>query len=193
MPSLSARRWILALRSSRRFLKRDVYISATKGAVLAYNNRISFPGWLSDALCVVTEGSSNSRRELYSDDEESIIFARAPAMLTAVANIVAKGDLSQRALYAGLAPVPDSERKGEPELWAQFESARLTGLSGGLGRLPTTKVTLPRMATFAKFVTACETAFWPEGTFPRRLGCQSAVCRPPVVALSPSRAPDSRQ
>jgi Toprim domain len=151
---------------------RDVYISAVKGAVLAYNNLSSLPEWLSDALCVVTEGSSDSRRELYSDDEESIIFARAPAMLTAVTNIIAKGDLSQRALYAGLAPVPDSERKDEPELWAQFESARaeilgasLTGLSEGLGRLPITRVMLPRMATFAKFVTACETAFWPEGTF----------------------------
>jgi hypothetical protein len=151
---------------------RDVYISATKGAVLAYNNLSSLPEWLSDALCVVTEGSSDSRRELYSDDEESIIFARAPTMLTAVTNIIAKGDLSQRALYAGLAPVPDSERKDELELWAQFESVRpeilgalLTGLSEGLGRLPTTRVTLPRMATFAKFVTACETAFWPEGTF----------------------------
>jgi hypothetical protein len=151
---------------------RDVYIPATKGAVLAYNNLSSLPNWLSDALCVVTEGSSDSRRELYSDDEESIIFARAPAMLTAVTNIVVKGDLSQRTLYAGLAPVPDSERKDEPELWAQFEAARseilgalLTGLSMGLRRLSTIKVTLPRMATFAKFVTACETAFWPEGTF----------------------------
>ena len=151
---------------------RDVYIAATKGAVLAYNNLSSLPDWLSDALCVVTEGSSDSRRELYSDDEESLIFARAPAMLTAVTNIIAKGDLSQRALYAGLAPVPDSERKDEPELWAQFDSARpeilgalLTGLSEGLRRLPTIKVTLPRMATFAKFVTGCETAFWPAGTF----------------------------
>ena len=68
--------------------------------------------------------------------------------------------------------MPDSERKDEPELWAQFESARpeilgalLTGLSEGLRRLPTIRVNLPRMATFAKFVTACETAFWPEGAF----------------------------
>jgi hypothetical protein len=163
---------------------RDVYISATKGAVLAYNNLSSLPEWLSDALCVVTEGSSDSRRELYSDDEESIIFARAPAMLTAVTNIIAKGDLAQRTLYAGLAPVPDAERKDEPELWAQFESAwpeifgaLLTGLSTGLGRLSTIKVTLPRMATFAKFVTACETAFWPEGTFLAAYGvnAESAV------------------
>ena len=50
---------------------RDVYIAATKGAVLAYDNLSSLPDWLSDALCVITEGSSDSRRELFSDDDES--------------------------------------------------------------------------------------------------------------------------
>ena len=36
----------------------------------------------------------------------------------------------------------------------------------GLDRLPTLKPPrLPRMATFAKWSIACETAFWPEGTF----------------------------
>jgi hypothetical protein len=151
---------------------RDVYIAATRGAVLAYNNLSSLPGWLSDALCVVTEGSSDSRRELYSDDEESIIFARAPAMLTAVENVIARGDLADRTLYATLAPVPPSERKDEADFWKLAEAARpeilgalLTGLSEGLRRLPTLKTSLPRMATFAKFAAACETAFWPEGTF----------------------------
>ena len=151
---------------------RDVYIAAVKGAVLAYNNLSSLPPWLSDALCVVTEGSGDSRRELYSDDEESIIFARAPAMLTAVENIIARGDLADRTLYATLAPVLPSERKDEAELWKEVEAARpeifgalLTGLSEGLRRLPTLKASLPRMATFAKFAAACETAFWPEGTF----------------------------
>lgn len=68
--------------------------------------------------------------------------------------------------------MPDSERKDEPELWAQFEGARpkilgalLTGLSVGLRRLPTIKANLPRMATFARFVMGCETAFWDKGTF----------------------------
>ena len=59
-------------------------------------------------------------------------------MLTAVTNIIAKGDLAQRALYAGLAPVPDPRGKDEPELWAGFELARpeilgalLTGFERG--------------------------------------------------------------
>ena len=44
--------------------------------------------------------------------------------------------------------------------------ALLSGLSVGLRRLPTLKPSsLPRMATFAKWAMACETAFWPEGAF----------------------------
>jgi hypothetical protein len=151
---------------------RDVYIAAIKSGMLFYNNLSSLPDWLSDVLCVITEGSSESRRELYTDDDESVIFARAPAMLAAVNNLVTQGDLGARTLYAGLAPVPDSERKAEPELWKEFNDAApevfgalLTGLSVGLRRLPTIKTTLPRMATFAQSTMACETAFWPEGTF----------------------------
>jgi hypothetical protein len=151
---------------------RDVYIAAIKSGMVFYNNLSSLPDWLSDVLCVITEGSSESRRELYTDDDESVIFARAPAMLAAVNNIVTQGDLGARTLYAGLVPVPDSERKAEPDLWDEFNKAApeilgalLTGLSVGLRRLPTIKTTLPRMATFAQFAMACETAFWPEGTF----------------------------
>jgi hypothetical protein len=151
---------------------RDVYIAAIKSGMVAYNNLSSLPDWLSDALCVISEGSSESRRELYTDDDESVVFARAPAMLAAINNIVTQGDLGARTLYAGLAPVPDSERKTEPELWKEFNEAApeilgalLTGLSVGLRRLPTIKTTLPRMATFAQSAMACETAFWREGTF----------------------------
>jgi hypothetical protein len=163
---------------------RDVYIAAIKSGMVFYNNLSSLPDWLSDVLCVITEGSSESRRELYTDDDESVIFARAPAMLAAVNNIVTQGDLGARTLYAGLTPVPDSERKAEPELWKEFNEAApeilgalLTGLSTGLRRLPTIKTTLPRMATFAQFAMACETAFWPEGTFAAayEINAQNAV------------------
>ncbi len=151
---------------------RDVYIAAIKSGMVVYNNLSSLPEWLSDVLCVVSEGSSDSRRELFSDDDESVIFARAPIILAAINNIVTQGDLGARTLYAGLAPVPDSERKDEPELWKEFNEAApeilgalLTGLSVGLRRLPTIKANLPRMATFARFVMGAETAFWDQGTF----------------------------
>jgi hypothetical protein len=152
---------------------RDVYVVATKSGTVAYNNLSDLPPWLSDALCVVTEGSGDSRRELYTDDDESLIFACVPAMIAGVANVITRGDLADRTLYVELTAVPESERRAEPEFWAEVEKegpailgALLNALVTGLKRLPTLELkTLPRMATFAKFVTACETEFWNEGDF----------------------------
>jgi len=152
---------------------RDVYIAATKSAMIAYNNLSDLPDFMSDALCTATEGSGDSRRELYTDEDESLIFACVPAMLAGVENVITRGDLADRTLYVGLTAVPESERRAEPEFWAEVERERpailgalLNALVTGLKRLPTLELkALPRMATFAKFVVACETEFWPEGTF----------------------------
>jgi hypothetical protein len=151
---------------------RDAYVGAINSALLVFNNLTSMPDWLSDVLCVITEGSGDSRRGLFTDADESVVYACSPAMLTAVTNIVTKGDLGARTLYAALAPVLESERKTEPDLWREFNDsapeilgALCTSLSVGLRRLPTIKSNLPRMATYAKFAMACETAFWPKGTF----------------------------
>ena len=151
----------------------DVYVAANAGYVLCFNNLSNLPDWLSDAFCVVTEGSGHSQRALYTDKDESLLFACAPLFLTGVTNIIVHGDLMQRTMFAGLTPVPNDERVADEDFYALLTKERpailgalLSGLSVGLRRLPTLKPSsLPRMATFAKWAMACETAFWPEGTF----------------------------
>jgi hypothetical protein len=160
------------VRSPPRTLQ-DVYVAANAGYVLCFNNLSNLPDWLSDAFCVVTEGSGHSQRALYTDNDESLLFACVPLFLTAVTNIIVQGDLMQRTVFAALAPVPNDERMADEDFHAVLASERpailgalLSGLSVGLRRLPTLKPSsLPRMATFAKWAMACETAFWPEGTF----------------------------
>jgi hypothetical protein len=155
--------------------QRDIYIVANKSAMVVYNNLSYLPDWLSDGLCLITEGSGDSRRELYTDDDESLIYACVPAMIAAVDNIITRGDLADSTLYASLAAVPPEERMAEPEFWKWVKEeqpailgALLNALSTGLKRLPTLQIgALPRMATFAKWVTACETEFWEEGAFLR--------------------------
>ena len=56
----------------------DVYVAANAGYVLCFNNLSNLPDWLSDAFCVVTEGSGHSQRALYTDKDESLLFACAP-------------------------------------------------------------------------------------------------------------------
>ena len=72
-----------------------------------------------------------------------------------------------------LEPIPEESRRPEAELWAAFEARRprilgalLDAVVVGLRRLPETHLPrLPRMADFALWATACETALWPAGTF----------------------------
>jgi hypothetical protein len=72
-----------------------------------------------------------------------------------------------------LAPIAERQRRPENALWREFELARpqilgalLTAAAHGLHMLPRVCLKrLPRMADFALWVTACESAFRPAGTF----------------------------
>jgi hypothetical protein len=64
-------------------------------------------------------------------------------------------------------------RQPEQELWAAFEAERprilgalLDAVAMGLAMLSKTKLEkVPRMADFALWTTACETALWLSGAF----------------------------
>src|SRR4029079_14024367 len=81
-------------------------------------------------------------------------------------------DLADRALLLTLEPISEERRLPESELWETFEAERprilgalLDGAVPGIKKLPQTKPEwLPRMADFALWATACESAFWPDGT-----------------------------
>jgi hypothetical protein len=72
-----------------------------------------------------------------------------------------------------MGPIRDERRRPEAELWHQFETARpcilgalLDAVAHGLRMRERIQfVRLPRMADFAKWSTACETALWSPGTF----------------------------
>ena len=95
-----------------------------------------------------------------------------------IEDVVTRSDLADRAVFLTLDAIPEARRRPESALWAAFEQARpgLLGLlldaaAHGLGRLSTTRLDrLPRMADFALWATACETALWPAGTFAAAYG-----------------------
>ena len=104
---------------------------------------------------------------------DGLFDAARPVILNGIEDIVARPDLADRALFLTLEPIPESRRKPEAELWTAFEVVRpyilgalLDVVVEGLKRLPETRLEeLPRMADFALWATACETAIWPAGTF----------------------------
>jgi hypothetical protein len=158
---------------------RDLFIAAKNGHVLAFDNVSGLPAWTSDTLCRLATGGSFAVRQLYTDDDELLFDAARPIILNGIEDIVTRPDLAERAVFLTLEPIPEERRRPEAELWAAFEAEKprilgvlLDAVVEGLKRLPQTHLPkLPRMADFALWATACETALWPAGTF------WSAYCR----------------
>jgi hypothetical protein len=152
---------------------RDLFIAANNGHVLTFDNVSGLSGWISDTLCRLATGGGFAVRQLYTDQDEVLFDAARPVILNGIEDIVTRPDLADRAIFLTLEPIPEDCRRTERELWAAFEKVRpeilgalLDAVSVGLKRLPETKLEkLPRMADFALWATACETAIWDEGTF----------------------------
>jgi hypothetical protein len=152
---------------------RDLFIAASNGHVLAFDNVSGLPAWISDTLCRLATGGGFAVRQLYSDQDEVLFDAARPVILNGIEDIVTRPDLADRALFLTLEPIPEESRRPEQALWAAFEAERplifavlLDAVAKGLAMLPQTKLDkLPRMADFALWATACETALWPQGTF----------------------------
>jgi hypothetical protein len=152
---------------------RDLFIAASNGHVLAFDNVSGLPAWISDTLCRLATGGGFAVRQLYSDQDEVLFDAARPVILNGIEDIVTRPDLADRAVFLTLEPIPEDRRRPEQELWTAFEAERprilgvlLDAVAKGLAELPRTKLDkLPRMADFALWATACETALWPQGTF----------------------------
>ena len=118
-------------------------------------------------------GGGFAVRQLYTDQDEVLFDAARPVILNGIEDIVSRPDLADRAAFLTLEPIPEERRRTEAELWTAFEAERprilgvlLDAVVEGMKRLPETHLPkLPRMADFALWATACETALWPAGTF----------------------------
>ena len=95
-----------------------------------------------------------------------------------------------------LAPIAERQRRTEHAFWREFELARphilgalLDAVAHGLQMLPRVRLQrLPRMADFALWATACESAFRPAGTLEtayfnnRRDAVENIIDADPVAA-----------
>ena len=161
---------VSGLRSAPRE-ERDCWIAAGNAGMLAFDNLSSIPGWLSDALCRIATGGGYATRQLHTDDDEILFDAVRPILLTSVSDVIARSDLADRAILIELPPMPKEKRRPEEEFNAAFEAARprilgalLDAMVLGLQRRDQVTLSkLPRLADFAVWATACETAFTSKG------------------------------
>jgi hypothetical protein len=119
-----------------------------------------------------------------------------PILLNGIEEVISRPDLGDRAIFLTLGPIGEEQRRSETELWREFELERprilgalLDAAAHGLGAVGSVRLgRLPRMADFALWATACETALWPAGTFARaytanrRLAIERIIDTDPVAA-----------
>src|SRR5215471_14075612 len=143
---------------------RDLFIAASNGWIVGYDNVSRIPSWLSDALCRLATGGGFSTRKLYTDDEEQLFNAQRPSVLNGIEDFVNRPDLADRTVFLTLEPIPEDRRKADRALQNELDRVRPQILGAllnlmvlGLRRLPQTQLArLPRMADFALWGTACE-------------------------------------
>jgi hypothetical protein len=176
--------------------ERDLVIAANNSHVLAYDNLSGLPHSLSDGFCRLATGGSFGLRQLYTDQDEVLFQAARPILFNGIEDIISRPDLADRAIFLTLAFLADQHRRPERQFWQEFEAARpfilgslLDAAAHGLRNLPAVRLRqLPRMADFAVWATACETAFWPAGTFVcayhanRRIAIEDSIEADPVAA-----------
>lgn len=146
--------------------ERDLMISASRSWILAYDNLSKIAHGMSDALCRLSIGGGFATRQLYSDSEEQVFDCKRPVILNGIADLTNRSDLLDRSINLVLPPIQNTERLPESVYWKKFDDlkprifgALLDVTCDVLRRLD--KVNLPqfpRMADFARWATAAESA-----------------------------------
>ncbi len=135
----------------------DLYVAARHAYVLATDNLSHIGTEMSDALCVLCTGGGYARRTLYTTDEETVLRARRPIIMTGVTPVITAPDLLDRAIAIALAPREDRDRATEDDLERMW-TATLPVSMGVIydltaavmrERSATRLASLPRMADYA--------------------------------------------
>jgi hypothetical protein len=151
---------------------RDLSIAANNSAVLIFDNLSYLSSWFSDALCRLSTGGGFTTRQLYTDGNEVLFDGQRPIILNGVEELASRTDLVDRSIILELSVIERYTQ--EREFWKRFEQAhpRLLGalldvVVDALGKLPEVRLReTPRMADFATFATAAESALgFPKGAF----------------------------
>jgi hypothetical protein len=153
--------------------ERDLIVAAYNSHALVFDNLSKVDLWLADALCRISTGGGFSARMLHTDRDEAVFYATRPIVLNGIPALTDRADLADRAITIRLRPIPEDERRPEDEIAAEWEQAAplvlgalLDAVCSGLRNLPAVKLTrAPRMADFAKWITACEPGLgWDQGS-----------------------------
>jgi hypothetical protein len=114
---------------------------------------------MQDSLCTMLTGGAFSRRERYTDNEESLTDVTRPVIINSITGVVTRPDLTDRFICIELPTISDSQREAvgamkvrQKLLMGSIFGGLLNHFSAALAELPKIEkegLPLPRMADFA--------------------------------------------
>ena len=145
-------------------------IAAANNHVIGFDNLSTMPAWLSDALCRTSTGAGDAYRQLYTDADEVVFNYIKPIIFTGIEEVGTRGDFLDRCLLITLPAIEKTRRKTEKEFLREFQAAHplilgalLDAASLALQNYARVALPeLPRMADFATWIAACESAILPR-------------------------------
>ncbi len=147
-------------------------------------------------MCRLASGGSFAVRQLYTDREEALFQAARPVILNGIEDVITRQDFVDRTIFLTLPHLCENRRRPEREVWRDFQAAQpyilgamVAAASYGLRNLPKVRLErLPRMADFALWSAACETALWPAGTFLRAFDANRRAALEDMIESDPVAA-----
>ncbi|ALI34767.1 hypothetical protein NMY3_00555 [Candidatus Nitrosocosmicus oleophilus] len=143
--------------------KEDLIQSLEHHYVNYFDNVSYISAPVSDILCRAVTGSGNSKRELYTTDEDFIYKYKRTIGINGINIVTTRQDLLDRSLTLKVDRIPENKRRKEQEIKEQFERMRpyvlgyifdvLVKFQKYLKEHPKEKLLkeLPRMADFAEY------------------------------------------
>ncbi len=154
--------------------KRDFLQKAAHCYILMLDNQNSLPEWFQDTLCRLVTGESDSKRVLYSDDEDLVWSMKRAVLLNGINPPSERGDVQDRTLPIELERLDRNKRLAEDDFWMQFSlkqpellGAVFDALSGALRARHTVKLDeRPRLTDWGLYAAALyESQGWGVDTF----------------------------
>jgi hypothetical protein len=130
-----------------------------------YDNLRKMPEWLSDDFCRTVTGTANSKRELYTDDDDIIFQYMRPIGFNGIPIVANKSDLVDRGLIIEVERItPDARRSWKDDIKPALERIRprlLGFIFDTIVKVLMTKaqggINLKSVSRMADFEVACET------------------------------------
>jgi len=142
--------------------RRDFLQKAAHCYVLMLDNQNSLPEWFQDMLCRLVTGESDSKRVLYTDEEDLVWSMQRAVLLNGINPPSERGDVQDRTLPIELERLDKRKRLAEDDFWMQFSlkhpellGAVFDALAGALKERHTVKLSeRPRLADWGLYAAA---------------------------------------